>query len=79
MTAERQDLRNALKRAERAEDEPAKRDYTAQIKQISASLRKVRKEVMLCVEIEVSSAMVSDKLQQTREGPIRETHQCHTL
>ena len=79
MTAERQDLRNALKRAERAEDEPAKRDYTAQIKQISASLRKVRKEVMLCVEIEVSSAMVSDKPQQTREGPIRETHQCHTL
>ena len=75
LTAERQDLRNALKRAERAEDEPAKRVCAAQIKQVSASLRKMRKEVKLCDEIKASSAKVSDKLQQTKEEPNKETPQ----
>ena len=75
LTAERQDLRNALKRAERADDEPAKRDCAAQIKKVSASLRKMRKEVKLCDEIKASSAKVSDKLQQTKEEPNKETPQ----
>ena len=66
LTTERQDLRNALKRAERSEDEPTKRDYTAQIKRISASIRKVRKEVKLCDEIDTGSAQVFKKLRQTR-------------
>ena len=73
LTAERQDLRNTLKRAERAKDEPAKRDCAAQIKQVSASLRKVRKEVKLCDEIEASSSLVSEMLRHTREEPNRES------
>ena len=75
LTAERQDLRNTLKRAERTKDEPAKRDCTAQIKQVSVSIRKVRKEVRLCDEIETSSAQVSEKLRHTREELNRETPQ----
>lgn len=75
LTAERQDLRNTLKRAERAEDEPAKQDCAAQIKQVSASIQKVRKDVKLCDEIEASSAQISDKLQQTKEEPNKETPQ----
>lgn len=75
LTAERQDLRNALKRAERAEDEPAKRDCATQIKQASTSLRKVRKEVKLCDEIEVSSTQISEKLWQSKKGPNNETPQ----
>ena len=67
LTAERQDLQKALKRAERAEDEPAKRDCSEQIKRISASIRKVRKEVKLCDEIEASSTQVSEKLRQAKE------------
>lgn len=77
LTAERQDLRNALKRAERAEDEPAKLDCTAQIKQVSTSLRKVRKEVKLCDEIEASSSKVSERLQPAKEEPNREMPQRH--
>ena len=75
LTAERQDLRNALKRAERAEDEPAKRNCAAQIKQVSTSLRKVRKEVKLCDEIEERSMQVSEKLRQTREESNRDMSQ----
>ena len=67
LTAERQDLRNALKRAERVADDPAKQDCAVQIKQVSTSIRKVRKEVKLCDEIEASSAQVSENLQQTKE------------
>lgn len=62
LTAERQDLRNALKRAERAEDEPAKLVCTAEIKQISSSLGKVRKEVDLCGNIETCFAYVYDNM-----------------
>jgi Relaxase/Mobilisation nuclease domain. len=69
LTAERQELRNALKRAERTEDEPAKRNCTAQIKQISVAIQKVRKGVRLCEEIEVRSTQVSEKLRQTKEKP----------
>ena len=72
LTAERQELRNALKRAERVKDEPAKRNCAVQIKQVSASLQKVRKEVKLCDEIEASSSQVSEKLRQTKEKPDRE-------
>ena len=72
LTAEWQDLRNALKRADRAEDEPDKLACTAQIKQVSASLRKVRKEIKLCVEIEASSAKVFEKQQQSKEEPSKE-------
>ena len=75
LTTERQDLRNTLKRAERMEDEPAKRNCTTQIKQISASLRKMRKEVKLCDEIEAYSNQVSEKLRQSREVPNREITQ----
>ena len=67
MTAEHKDLRNALKRVVRAEDELTKQSCAAQIKQISASLRKVRKEVKLCDEIEASFAQVSKMFRQTRE------------
>ena len=73
LSAERQDLRNTLKRAERGEDEPAKRDCAAQIKRVSTSIRKVWKEIKLCDEIETCSIKVSDKLQQTREEPNKET------
>ena len=76
LTAERQDLRNALKRAERSEDEPTKRDCVKQIKQVSASLRKVRKEVKLCDEVEANTANVSEKLRQTMEAPNREAPWC---
>lgn len=77
LTAERQDLRNALKRAERAKDEPAQCDCMAQIKQVSASLRKVRKEVALCCEIEANSTQVSEKLRQAEEATIKELSQGH--
>lgn len=72
LTAERQDLQNTMKRAERAEDEPAKRASAAQIKQVSAIIRKVQKEVKLCDEVEASSAQVSEKLRQAKEESIRE-------
>ena len=75
LTAERQDLRNAQKRAERAEDEPFKQGYEAQIKRLSASLQKVRKEVKLCNEIEASSTRVSEKLWQSKEESSRDTPQ----
>ena len=75
LTAERQDVRNALRRAERAEDESTKRACTVQIKQVSDSLRKVRKEVKLCDEIEASFSKVSEKLCQAKEESIRETPQ----
>ena len=75
LTAERQDLRNALKRANRTEDEPAKRDCTAQIKQVSASIRRVRKEVRLCDEIEAGCMKVSEKLCQAKDDSGRETLQ----
>ena len=75
LTAERQSLRNALKRAGRAGNEPAQQDCTAQIKQVSASIRKVRKEVKLCDEIESSSTQVSEKLRQTQDEPNRATPQ----
>ena len=75
LTAERNGLRNALKRVERAEDEPAKLDCAAQIKRVSASLRKVRKEIKLCDEIELSSTQVSEKLRQNREKPNKEKPQ----
>ena len=81
LTTEQQDLRNTLKRAERAEDEPAKRDSAALIKQVSASIRKVRREVNLCDEIEAGFMQVSEKLRQAREDPNRETlqHQINPL
>ena len=75
LTAERQDLRNALKRADRAEDEPAKQDCVAEIKQVSASLRKIRKEVKLCDEIEVNSTQVSEKILKASETPNKEIPQ----
>ena len=75
LTAERQDLRNALKRAERADDEPAKRDCAAQIKHVSTSLRKVRKEAMLCDEIEAGSAQISEKLWKAKEAPVKDSLQ----
>ena len=78
LTAERQDLRNALKRAGRIEDEPAKRNYAVQIKQVSDSIRKEWKIVKLCDEIEASSTQVSKKLQQTRGEPNREPIQHHS-
>ncbi len=77
LTAERQDLQKALKRAERAEDEPAKRDCSAQIKQVFATIRKVRKEVRLCNEIDANSTLVSEKLLQAKEEPNKETGQHH--
>ncbi len=74
LTAERQDLRNAMIRAGLMEDEPSKLYYAAQIKQISASIRYVRKEIKLCDEIESNSTQVSEKLKQVntksnRTGP----------
>ncbi len=75
LTAKRQDLRNALKRAERADDEPAKRDCAAQIKHVSTSLRKVRKQVKLCEEITAGTAQISKKLRQIGENPYRELSQ----
>lgn len=73
LAAERKELRNALKRVERAEDEPDKWNCTAQIKRVSASIRKVRKEVNLCNEIEASSNQVSETLWQSIENPNRQT------
>ena len=67
LTAKRQALRNALKRAERAEDEPAKLANATQINQVSVFIRKDRKEVKLCDEIEARSTQVSEKLRQARE------------
>lgn len=75
LTAERQDLRNALKRTDRAEDEPTKRDCTAQIKQVSSSIRKLQKEVKLCYEIETNSKRVSEKLRKSGKDPNKETPQ----
>ncbi len=77
LTAERQDLRNALKRAERAEDEPAKRDCSAQIMQVSASIREALKESKLCNEIEANSTKISEKYRQTKDEPNKEWSQCH--
>ena len=72
LTTERGDLRNALKRAERTEDDPTKRKCMSQIKLVSASIREAQKEVKLCDEIEASSIQVSGKLQQAKEAPSRE-------
>ena len=69
LTAERQDLRNALKQTERTDDESAKRDCTTQIMQVSSSIRKLRKEVKLCDEIETDSNQVSEKLRQSKDDP----------
>ena len=76
LTAERQDLRNALKRAERAKDEPAQCDLMAQIKQVSTLLRKVRKEVKLCDEIDADSTQVSEKLWQPGKRQSENRQQC---
>ncbi len=75
LTVERKDLRNALKQAERAEDEPAKQNCAAQIMQVSVSLRKIRKEVKLCDEIEANSTQVSEKIWKASETPNREISQ----
>jgi len=76
LTAERQDLQNTLKRAERTKDEPAKRDCSAQIMQVSASIQKVRKEVRLCNEIEASSIQAFEKLRHSKEEQNGMTPQC---
>ena len=67
LTAERQDLRNALKRVVRAEDEPAKREGIVQIKRVSASIRAVREEAKLCDEIGDNCVQVSERLRQTMD------------
>ncbi|MBQ6159627.1 MAG: hypothetical protein IJK24_06435 [Oscillospiraceae bacterium] len=67
LTAERSSLRKALKRTEYDGEEPAKLDFEAQIKKVSASIQRAKKEVKLCTEIELDSTRITEKLRQIRE------------
>ena len=75
LNAERRDLRNDLKRASRAQDESGTAQIKAQIKRVSESLRKVRKEVGYCVDIEQHSAQVHTNLSELMNEKDKEVNQ----
>ena len=64
LTAERTELRNLQKRERRAGREDT---VSARIAEISAQLRKLRKEVKLCSEIEARSTEVADNLKEIQQ------------
>lgn len=64
LTAERTELRNLQKREKRAGREDT---VSARIAEISAQLRKLRKKVKLCSEIEARSTEVSDNLKEIQQ------------
>ena len=64
LTAERTELRNLQKRERRAGREDT---VSARIAEISAQLRKLRKKVKLCSEIEVRATEVADNLKEIQQ------------
>lgn len=64
LTAERTELRNLQKRERRAGREDT---VSARIAEISAQLRKLRKKVKLCSEIEARSTEVADNLKEIQQ------------
>ncbi len=64
LLAERTELRNLQKREKRAGREDT---VSARIAEISAQLRKLRKKVKLCSEIEARSTEVSDNLKEIQQ------------
>lgn len=64
LTAERTELRNLQKRERRA---GGKDTVSARIVEIFADLRKLRKEVKLCSEIEARSTEVADNLKEIQQ------------
>ena len=64
LTAERTELRNLQKRERRA---GGKDTVSTRIVEISADLRKLRKEVKLCSEIEARSTEVADNLKEIQQ------------
>ena len=64
LTAERTELRNLQKRERRAGREDT---VSTRIVEISADLRKLRKEVKLCSEIEARSTEVADNLKEIQQ------------
>lgn len=64
LTAERTELRNLQKRERRAGQEDS---VSARIAELSAQLRKLRKEVKLCSEIEARSTEVADNLKEIQQ------------
>ena len=64
LTAERTELRNLQKRERRADREDT---VSTRIVEISADLRKLRKEVKLCSEIEARSTEVADNLKEIQQ------------
>ena len=65
LVTERTELRNLQKRERRA---GGKDTVSARIAELSAQLRKLRKEVKLCSEIEARSTEVSDNLKEIQQG-----------
>ena len=64
LLAERTELRNLQKREKRAGREDT---VSARIAELSAQLRKLRKEVKLCSEIEARSTEVADNLKEIQQ------------
>ena len=75
LTGERNQLRNRLKRSTRIQDEPGMAAIKAEIKEVSAKLRKARKEADYCADIEGRSAQVQKNLtEQINENHGKEEH-----
>ena len=75
LTAERKELRNRLKRASRAQDEPGAAQVKSEIKCVSEELNKARKEVDYCVDIEERSARVQANLTELTNNKEQEVNQ----
>ena len=75
LTAERKELRNRLKRASRAQDEPDTAQIKSEIKRVSEELNKARKEVDYCVDIEERSARVQANLTELINNKEQEVNQ----
>lgn len=66
LTQRRSELRNELKRVNRQENESRAAAVKARISDISAKLKKLRKEVVLCSKIEERSGCVLENLEQLK-------------
>ncbi len=64
LTAQRNNLRNELRRLTRKENQPAADEIRGQVRQLSQRLKKLRKEVALCESIALRSGQVKENLEQ---------------
>ncbi len=67
LTEERKQLRNALKRADRQDDSAAAEQIRAQIAQISAILKRKRKQLSLCEAVLARSQPMEQALEELAE------------